>query len=340
MIARIRSLIGGAGALALLPLSAVPLLLVGPSLVNSHARFDRKYHSQPYAASPVSFSADTVARYAPVAPYAGAVPVLVYHGINDDNDHYSVSRREFARQLAMLDVAGYETITIDQYLRFRAGDTSGLPPRPILITFDDGRLDSYRGADAVLQRHGMSAVMYVITGPVKAGNAFHLSWSELHRMQASGRWDIQPHAHDGHRNVVIDPDGRTAPFYANRRFTASGGFESFSAYTQRVATDIYDVKDDFKAQGLASETFAMPFGDHGQSSSDPRVQEFLDDLLATQFRVVFLQSEGNDPRYTRPTGPAWRYELFTATTTDMLHRWLVRHDPAERREDAAQEQDA
>jgi len=331
---RLLSLFRGMGALALLPLSAVPLLLVGPSLVSSHARFDRRYHSAPFPPPAVYFTPATLARYQPVAAYTGAVPVLAYHGINANNDHYSVSREEFARQMAMLEHSGYRTITIPQYLRFRAGDDRGLPPRPILITFDDGRLDSYRGADKVLAQYGMHAVMYVITGPVKAGNAFHLSWEELHRMHDSGRWDIQPHAHDGHRLITTDPAGDSGPFYSNLAYTRSDGFETFATYSQRVATDVYEVKDDFKAQGISSNTFAVPFGDHGQSANDPRVEKFLDELLATQFRVTFIQADGNDPRYTRPTGPAYRYELFTATTTDMLHRWLVHHDPGMRSAEA------
>ena len=69
-----------------------------------------------------------------------------------------------------------------------------------------------------------------------------------------------------------------------------------------MATDIYDVKDDFRRQDIPSETFAVPYGDHGQHAQDPRIPRFLDDLLATQFRVVFVQSPGNDPRYTRPDG--------------------------------------
>ena len=43
--------------------------------------------------------------------------------------------------------AGFESISLAQYTRFRRGDSRGLPARPVLITFDDGRLDSYRGAD-------------------------------------------------------------------------------------------------------------------------------------------------------------------------------------------------
>jgi hypothetical protein len=61
------------------------------------------------------------------------------------------------------------------------------------------------------------------------------------------------------------------------------------------------------------------------------MRRFLDDLLASQFAVVFVQRPGNDPPYTTPSGPAERYELHTATTTDELHEWLVRHDPAEGR---------
>ena len=132
------------------------------------------------------------------------------------------------------------------------------------------------------------------------------------------------------RLIVTDPKGDVGPFYANASFTRSDGFETFAAYSQRVATDVYEVKDDFKAQGLSSNTFAVPFGDHGQSAKDPRVEKFLDGLLATQFRVTFIQADDNEPRYTRPSGPAYRYELFTATTTDALHAWLVRHDPATR----------
>lgn len=317
-----------AGAFALLPLSAVPLLLIGPSIVGSHTRFDRKYKSPPHAAPQVRFTHTALKRFTTAPAFEGAVPVLVYHGINDENDNYSVSQEEFARQMAMLDRSGYETITIAQYLRFRSGNSSGLPPRPILITFDDGRLDSYRGADRVLERYGMTAVMYVITSPVKAGNPFQLTWQELHRMDASGRWDIQPHAHDGHRKVVSTPAGDLAPFYSNRRYTRSDGIESFADYTQRVATDIYALKDDFREQGLDAQTFAVPFGDYGQLSDDPRVPRFLEDLFSTQFSVVFVQADRNDPGYTRPTGVTRRYELHTATTTADLHRWLMRHHPA------------
>ena len=98
-----------------------------------------------------------------------------------------------------------------QYVRFLQGDTRNLPQRPILITFDDGRLDSYRGADKILAEHGFKATMFVIAGFVEERNSFYLNWDELRRMATSGRWDLQEHAGVGHVNVRYDASGTRAP---------------------------------------------------------------------------------------------------------------------------------
>lgn len=325
MIALVRRLGARAGAFLLLPLSVIPLLLVGPGLLDSHARFDREFHSQPLPAPVVVFTPAEVARYTPVSVYAGAVPVLAYHGISDRNDGLSVSREEFARQLQMLRHSGYHAISIAQYLRFRGGDSSVLPDRPILITFDDGRLDAYRGADRILQQQGMRAVMYVNTEPVRSGDASHVSWKELHAMQRSGRWDVQPSAHDGHRMIVTDGAGRTGPYYTSLRFTRTDGVESYADYTRRVAGDIYAVKDDFRAQGLDSQSFAAAFADDDPHST-ARMRKFRDSLLASQFTVAFFAG-GADPGYTTPGTIAQRFVLRTHTTTDGLRQWLVRNIP-------------
>jgi len=107
----------------------------------------------------------------PVHNYRGVVPVLLYHRIDAvprAGDPYAVSQAEFARQMAMLAADGFHTISIAQYARFAGGDVTALPDRPILITFDDGLLRSYEGADAILARYGMRATMFVITANAAA----------------------------------------------------------------------------------------------------------------------------------------------------------------------------
>ena len=139
--------------------------------------------------------------------------------------------------MAMLAGDGFHAISIAQYARFAGGDVAGLPDRPILITFDDGLLDSYQGADAILARYGMRATMFVITANADAAKPGYLSWPQLRAMAAGGRWDLQEHAHAGHVRIPTGPGGRTGPYYANLIYR-NGARERFSAFKRRVSSDI------------------------------------------------------------------------------------------------------
>ena len=307
-------------ALLLLPLSLVPFFLVVPQMVESRELYDRRHKSGPLPAPEVRLTPAQVERFQPVAPYVGAVPVLEYRGIRDDGDRHTVTRRAFAEQMAALARMGFRTISTEQFARFRRGDVRGMPPRPLLITFDDGRLDSFRGADRVLQRHGFRAAMFVVTGAIRDEDPDHLTWRELRAMRGSGRWDVEPHAHRGDARVAVDATGATAPFYAVRRYTRSGGRESFADFERRVTTDLFRAREEMLDHGFEPHAIAVPGGDYGQrSANDPAIAPFMRDLLTRQFGVVFAGVEGNDPGYSTAAGDAARYEVHADTTTDRLY---------------------
>jgi Polysaccharide deacetylase len=316
----------------LLPLSVLPLAIAVPAVIDAHANYVRYFASPPFPAPEVALSAAQRHEFVPLPAYTGAIPVLVYHGINGNHDGYSISQREFAAQMEMLRLAGFRSVSIAQYDRFQHGDDRGLPARPILITFDDGRLDSFRGADLVLAHEGMRATMFVITGQIAARNPFYLDWTELHRMQRSGRWDIQPHAYRGHVQVTVDPRGHRAPFYAVRRYLRSTGEETFAEYQRRVALDLFTLGDQFKTQAIEVHALAVPYGDYGQqdAGNDARIVPFTLGLMQSQFGTVFVQDDHNDPAYTTPTGggPQKRWEAHTSTTPAQLYGWLRARDPA------------
>lgn len=319
-------------SLLLLPLSAVPLLGVGPLVASTYNKYVRYYASPPLAAPRNVLSEAARRKFTPPAGYVGAIPVLVYHGINNHDDGYSVSQRRFAAQMQMLKLAGFHTVSIAQYARFQDGDLTGLPPRPILLTFDDGRLDSFRGADRILAEYGFRATMFVITGDIVDRKPFYLSWSELRRMIRSGRWDVQPHAYRGHVQIAIDARGDERPFYAARRYLRSTGEESFAAYQRRVAGDLFALAAQFKDQGIPVYSIALPYGDYGQqeANNDPRIVPFVLPLLRSQFGTVFVQDDRNDPPYTTATdgGPQKRWEAHTTSTAAELYDWLRYQDPA------------
>src|SRR5919112_1390009 len=212
----VANLAGRFWAILLLPLSLLPFVLVVPGIVRHERNLLRDYVDRGPLPLPAGVALDRP--YPRLAPAANAVPVLAYHGIGPMRDGYTVSQRAFAQQMAMLARAGFRTISPEQYVRFLDGDRRGLPARPILLTFDDGRLDSYRGADKILAYHGFRATIFVITGPVDDKNQFYLRWSELRRMEASGRWDVQEHADQGHQLARYDAHGHSGPWYANRLY--------------------------------------------------------------------------------------------------------------------------
>jgi peptidoglycan/xylan/chitin deacetylase (PgdA/CDA1 family) len=279
-----------------------------------------------WSANPAAVAAD-----APVHDYRGVVPVLVYHGIDvvpRPSEPYSISQAEFARQMAMLARDGLHAISIAQYARFAGGDVAGLPDRPILVTFDDGRLDSYQGADAILARYGMRATMFVITANADVAKPGYLSWPQLRAMAASGRWDVQEHAHAGHVRIPTGPGRRTGPYYANLIYR-NGARERFSAFKRRVSSDILAGSRLLALQipGFEPLAFAAPYGDYGQGRTNyAPIPAWESGWLRGMFKVFFVQ----DHRvYNLPGNPiGQRYGVRAATTAETLHAWLREALPA------------
>lgn len=222
--------------------------------------------------------------------FQGVIPILAYHGVNSKENYLSVTRKRFAQQLLALHTAGFHTVTMAQYAHYaRTGSTKGLPSNPILLTFDDGRLDSYRGADQTLAKFHDTATIFVVASwpETRAGWALH--WSELAKMAESGRWDIQEHAGTGHHHIRVNADGKKGEFYAYRGWSEEVGRESFSAYRHRVTHDVkwgdYMLRQHIP--GYRPLAFAVPYSNYGQRfTNDSRIPDFFFSFLHTRVPVV------------------------------------------------------
>jgi len=95
------------------------------------------------------------------------IPVLMYHHVTERGGFLSVSARQFERQIKALAEGGYRSITADEFSAFLAG--SPVPKKSVLLTFDDGYLDNWVYAHPVLERYGMSAILFTITGLIGDG---------------------------------------------------------------------------------------------------------------------------------------------------------------------------
>ena len=113
--------------------------------------------------------------------------------------------------------AGWQTINMEDFYAFMQGEKQ-VPDKSFLLTFDDGRKDSYYPVDPILDALDYNAVMFVITKfslEEKGGN-YYLSDKELKRMYLSGRWEIQSHGKDDHDFYKINANGNEGHFLSNK----------------------------------------------------------------------------------------------------------------------------
>ena len=105
--------------------------------------------------------------------------VLCYHRVNDpdapgfvyDPEPVSATPENFRRQMDYV-ARHFNVIDLDALDAYVAHGRA-LPPRPLLITFDDGYRDNYTHAYPILRERGLPAVIFVAVGHIDDP---HLPW--------------------------------------------------------------------------------------------------------------------------------------------------------------------
>jgi len=140
--------------------------------------------------------------------------VLMYHKVNAvDGNTVTVPPSAFDEQMAQLAELDYTVVSLDDVIRHYI-DREPLPPRAVLITFDDGYVDNLENAAPILQRYGYPAVLFAPIGYLGARRPLphddHLAargivnrtldWSELAELE---RYGIRVESHGiGHRPLA------------------------------------------------------------------------------------------------------------------------------------------
>ncbi len=222
------------------------------------------------------------------------VPILLYHGLGDHPRSGSMPATLFESQLHALKGAGYTSLTVTELARILDGKQA-FPKRPILITFDDARNDSFERADPLLARYGMKATMFVPTARILDGHPFFADWKRITEYAATGRWDLQSHGHRAHDLIALDAEQQQmGSFLVNRRWLEEPArSESYEEYAARVDEDYRIGIEELKrhAPGLDVVGYAFPLSEAGQEAvgNEPRAADLNQDLLKRYFRFGFVQ---------------------------------------------------
>ena len=87
------------------------------------------------------------------------VPILVYHTVDESGNTYSITPRQLNQQCRWLVEHGYTAITVRQFWRAARG-LADLPPKPVILTNDDGDPSTRRFA-RILDRYDLVGTYFV-----------------------------------------------------------------------------------------------------------------------------------------------------------------------------------
>jgi peptidoglycan/xylan/chitin deacetylase (PgdA/CDA1 family) len=161
------------------------------------------------------------------------IPILLYHRIDISpiKSRYYVTPEKFEAQLKLLHEWEYTTITTRMLIQ---AITQGaeLPPRPLLITFDDGHLDNYTIAFPIMQKYGFTGVLYIVYNYIDADQ--YMNVDQILEMHNAG-WEVGSHSLNHFDLTKLDDDKKRAEIVESRE----------------VLQELL---------GFPIETFAYPFG--------------------------------------------------------------------------------
>jgi len=133
------------------------------------------------------------------------IPILSYHTITADPRPgiapLAVTPDQFERHLDLVVAGGFTALTVsDLTARLDAGEA--LPPRTLVLTFDDGYEDNLTVAAPMLEARKLAATVYVTTGVLPGSPqpargpapGRMLEWDRLAELEAAGI-EVGAHSH-------------------------------------------------------------------------------------------------------------------------------------------------
>ena len=211
-------------------------------------------------------------------------PVLCYHRIGGPLELgvTRISRATFARQMRALALAGWRTLSLDEYIQ-----TSQAAPRSFLLSFDDGYASLATEAYPILADLGFTATTFLITDYVGKENTWdarytwrrlaHLDWPTIETWRGRG-FDFASHSAT-HRRLTWLDDARVADELGRSRIAVVGKLGRDAGRAIAYPFGAVDVRVERLARAAGYDVgFGGVRGDHGSRLHLPRVPVYLWDM--------------------------------------------------------------
>jgi peptidoglycan/xylan/chitin deacetylase (PgdA/CDA1 family) len=125
----------------------------------------------------------------------------MYHYLSEPPPNADIYRRDlsvspalFAAHLERINAEGYTVISLYALITHLTEGTP-LPPKPVVLTFDDGYRDNYENAFPLLRTYGVTATFFIVMEFINRERPEYLTW-EMVKEMAAGGMSIEAHGVD------------------------------------------------------------------------------------------------------------------------------------------------
>jgi biofilm PGA synthesis lipoprotein PgaB len=275
-----------------------------------------------------------LAQAAVLAPDKPAFIVLTYHDVRDDvsdqadHDPDAINTDHLIAHFDWLKANGYHVVSLEQVVQASRGGPA-LPDHAVLLTFDDGLESFYTRVYPLLRAYDYPAVSALVgswidmpAGQKMAYNGAQctrdcfVSWDQVREIQKSGLVEFASHTWQLHMGIPGNPQNNQMPAVTTLRYDmAAHSYESESAYTERLRTDLRHSSDEiFKETGHRPRAIVWPYGSYNKiavqiaAGVGMNVSMSLDDTLPN------MQIDSTIPRL-----------LISGNINANRLGWLIRH---------------
>lgn len=117
---------------------------------------------------------------------ADRIPVLSYHNIKAPRKNdwsYFITPQQFEAHLKALKENGYETVLPDEIYAYHTKGKA-LPPKPVMISFDDTRKEHFTVARSLLKKYGYKATFFIMV--VSVNKKGYMTTQEIKQLHDDG----------------------------------------------------------------------------------------------------------------------------------------------------------
>lgn len=210
---------------------------------------------------------------------------------------YVATLDNFVAQLDYLTANGYHVIPLSDLVAYLQGRTDVLPPKPVVITFDDGWLCMYTTAWPELKKRGMPFTAFIYPSTILEHGSHAVTWPQVAEMAKHG--------------VDIESHSWSHPFLTlkNNKTVDAAGYDAFLKH------EVGDSKARIEEKTKKPvRFFCYPYGDYDGS--------VIAEVAHSGYTAATTVSRGTVTRRT-PLMELPRYLIHNDTTLDEFKTFLV-----------------